>query len=500
MKILSAPQIRQLDQYTIAHEPVASVDLMERAAEAVVTELRKRIKTNRKVLVFCGMGNNGGDGLAIARMLLQQGYLHVSTYVVRHSPGATPDFLVNEARLQHISGIHNIETEFQLPNIPNDAVVIDALFGTGLSRTVEGLSAVCIQAINQSGAEVYAVDIPSGLQSDSPAGQDAAIVHAKEVFTFHAPKLSFLMPSSAPYVPAFTVLDIGLHTGFAKGLPSPYYYTTLNSIKPWIKPRGKFSHKGTYGHALIAAGNTGKMGAAVLSVRATLRSGAGLVTAAIPEHGNRIMQSTNPEAMVQTWNEEQPFTFTDSGFTAVGAGPGWGTGVNIKTMLQSLLQNSSLPLVLDADALNVLGTLDNWKNQLPADTILTPHPGEFKRLVGEWSNDLERLEKLKTLATQTQTIVVLKGAYTAVASPEGNVYFNATGNPGMAKGGSGDVLTGIITSLRAQGYNALQAAMIGVYVHGLAGDLAAKDLGETAMTAQDIIRYLPRAFKVLEPA
>lgn len=498
MNMLTAEQIRLLDLYTIEHEPVASIDLMERAAARFLHALSPHLKLNSVVQVFCGQGNNGGDGLAIARMLIEEGYMHVQVQVVQHSPKPSADFMLNQSRLQNMSGIHVIETEHQIPPIENTAVVIDAIFGTGLSRPVEGLAASVIRAINTSGARVFSVDIPSGLFCDHPNQSGDTIVESDCTYTFHAPKRSFMFSANGRYVPQFEVLDIGLHRSYAEQMKGTHHYITPAMVASFFMARTKFSHKGTYGHALIAAGSEGKMGAAVLAVKAALRSGAGLVTALVPYKGGDIMQTANPEAMV----EQRLYYFNIdylpslSTYSAIASGPGIGIVSNDFT--EGLLKNCQQPLVLDADTLNTISAKRKLLKLLPPDTILTPHPGEFKRLAGEWNNDEEKLNLQMQFSKEHQAVVVLKGAHTSVSTPDGQLYFNSTGNAGMAKGGSGDVLTGIIASLRAQHYTALQAALLGVYIHGLAGDMAAEHLGQTAMNAGDIIRYLPQAFKQLE--
>ena len=272
-----------------------------------------------------------------------------------------------------------------------------------------------------------------------------------------------------------------------------------NLTLPQLKARDKFSHKGSYGHALIAAGSYGKMGAAVLSVKAALHSGAGLVTARIPKCGYDIMQISNPEAMVIVSGENELQQVPDlTAFTSIAVGPGIGTSENTVDFLKNLLQQFRQPLVLDADALNIISGNEALLELIPENSVLTPHVGEFRRLVGVWNSDDEKMEKLIALSVRHKVVTILKGANTTVVSAEGKTYINNTGNPGMAKGGSGDVLTGIIISLLSQAYSSTDAAVLGVYIHGLAGDFAKTDLGETAMTASDIISNLPKAFKTLE--
>lgn len=500
MKILSAEQIHELDKYTIENEPVASIDLMERAAAKVFDEVSNLIKRMQTVFVFCGMGNNGGDGLAVARMLVKANFHDVRVFVIRHSPHGSADFDVNEQRLKELLPVNYIDNIEQFPSVSKDAVVIDAIFGSGLSRPVEGLSAEVINAINASGAKIYAIDLPSGLFCDSTNGTNDVIINSTCTFTFHAPKLTFLLPQNEKYVPQFKVLDIGLNAGYQEQLSSNFEYIEASQIASVFKPRSRFSHKGTYGHLLVCAGSYGKMGAAILSVSAALRSGTGLVTANIAKCGYNIMQSVCPEAMVEVdKNENALSTVIDfTKLSALAVGPGIGMAKETVEFVEKLLKQCRKPLVLDADALNVIAERNYLKEIFQPGTILTPHPGEFKRLVGVWENDLDKLKKQSLFAVRHKVVLVLKGANTSIATPDGKIYFNSTGNPGMAKGGSGDVLTGVIGSLLAQGYEPKWAAIIGVYIHGLAGDEAAKHMGQTGITARDIVRYLPTAFSAFE--
>ncbi|MDB5283487.1 MAG: carbohydrate kinase, YjeF related protein [Bacteroidota bacterium] len=500
MKILTAEQIKQLDKYTIENEPVSSIDLMERAANKFFTAVSRHIGKHRPVYIFCGMGNNGGDGLAVARMLIKDGYHYVHPYIVRHSPNGSADFEMNHERLKFLGPVHFIETPGHFPKIEKDAVIIDAVFGSGLSRPVDGISAEVIDLMNKSGKEIYSVDIPSGLFCDKLNSESDVIIHSTCTYTFHAPKLTFLFPVNERYIPAFEVLDIGLNNDFAQTIESPYQYIEPKLIQTLIKKRSKFSHKGTYGHAAICAGSYGKMGAAVLSVQAALRSGAGLVTAYIPKAGYDIMQTSCPEAMVMVGENDQIITQPQdfSKCSALGVGPGLGSDTATIDFIEKLLKTTRIPLLLDADALNIISGKKYLQELLPQGTVLTPHPGEFKSLAGAWTNDMQKLEKQIQFSDRHKVVTVVKGAHTSVATPGGKVYFNSTGNPGMAKGGSGDVLTGVITALLAQGYTPDIAAIIGVYVHGLAGDEAALNVGLTGMTTRDIIHCLPKAFGQFE--
>ncbi len=501
MKILTAEQLRALDKHTIANEPISSIDLMERAASKYTEAVSGFIKKEQQVVVFCGMGNNGGDGLAIARMLLQNGY-KVKVYIVKHSLKGSTDFETNEKRLRELTQLEYIDNVKVVPELKSQEICVDAIFGNGLTKATEGVAAAVIRSINKSGATIYSVDVPSGMYCDKANADSDTVVQSTITFTFHSPKLTFLFPQNEKFVPEFKVLDIGLSKQFEAQIASPYEYVEDTLIKSLSKKRKKFGHKGTYGHALICAGGYGKMGSAILSVGAALRSGAGLITAQVPKCGYEFMQITNPEAMVLVDSNEMFIAESPdyTQFSAIGIGPGIGTGTATGELIERLLRRTQLPipLVMDADALNILAKYRPLKSLLTQRMIITPHPGEFKRLMGEWKDDMQRLQKQIELSKQQKCVVVLKGAYTSISTADGKVYFNTTGNPGMAKGGSGDVLTGVITSLLAQGYTGDAAALIGVYVQGMAGDNAAASLGQTGITARDIIHYLPGAFKAFE--
>ena len=502
IKVLNASQIRKADNYTIEHEKISSVELMERAAAAFVRTYVQMYDEKQPVLVFCGTGNNGGDGLAIARMLLSQQF-KVQVYVVRREGKASADFQENLEKLNKYHEPVEIQGEDDFPEIPKESVVIDALFGTGISRPLEGLYASVIDKINESGAEVVAVDIPSGMYPDVPAGENDTIVRADTVITFHNPKLSFLMPSGGRWIRTWKIVNIGLHQGFLDGLATPYCFSDPNSIRKIYKSRSKWSHKGDFGKVLLIAGSRGKMGAGVLCARACLRSGAGLLSVYLPACGYDIMQISLPEAMVMTDPSAEHFSEAPDpeGFDVIGMGPGLGTSEETMKAFRDLLMKSSQPMVLDADALNLLSKHNEILEYLPENAVLTPHPKEFRRLTGEWRNDFERLQKQLDFSKKYKVVVVLKGAHTSISSPDGQVYFNSTGNPGMASGGTGDVLTGILAGLLGQKYSPFEAAILGVFLHGLAADLAAKELGEEALIASDLIRYLPNAFlKIMDPA
>jgi hydroxyethylthiazole kinase-like uncharacterized protein yjeF len=497
MKILSAEQIRAADRYAIENEPIASIDLMERAATACVNWLLKNVHLKKiEVLIFCGTGNNGGDGLAIARMLLKKN-ISVNTYIIPLGNKPTKDFLINKKRLQKISAksIIEIYSKKDLPRINKNILVIDALLGTGISRKPEGLAAKAIAQINKSSATVIAIDMPSGLFADVHTSHNT-VIRATQTLSFQVPKLAFLFPENEKYVGDWHILDIGLDKQFMASLPAENFLVEKKNITALFPARKKFSHKGTYGHALIVAGSYGMMGAAVLCTRAAVRSGAGLVTAFIPKCGYNIMQRSVPEAMALTARTEKYISgkLPEKKFTSVVIGPGISKNAGVVRWLKNSLVQIKYPLILDADALNIISENKLLKKILPG-AVLTPHPGEFKRLAGKAKNDFENFQLLKSFAKKYNVYVVLKGAYTCVATPDGKTYFNSTGNPGMAKGGSGDVLSGVIGALLARGLSGLHASIAGVYIHGLAGDIAAQQFSQESMTASDIINALPEAFK-----
>jgi NAD(P)H-hydrate epimerase len=501
MKILTAQQTREADAYTIKHEPIKSTDLMERAATKCTDWIISKYDNNHQFTIFCGVGNNGGDGLVIAQQLHQKAY-QVKLYIVQFSEKYSSDFTINFEKVKQLNiPCELLTTNNHNFNIEPQSIIVDAIFGSGLTRPVDGYVKSIIQEINSHENKRIAIDLPSGLFSESNEDNDLqAIIKANFTLTFQQPKLAMMFPQNYSYVGDFIVLNIGLNKDFINELESSYFYLDEAYVKNLLHARSKFAHKGSYGHALIIAGSEGKMGAEILAARACLRTGTGLLTVQLPKKSLEIIQIAVPEAMCLVDDSDDKITTVKNieVYDAIGIGPGLGKAIETQQMLKIIIQNIKQPLVLDADALNILSENLTWLAFLPPNTIITPHPKEFERLVGKWSNDEERLQLQKELAIKNNIIVVLKGANTSIAMPDGFMCFNSTGNPGMATGGSGDVLTGIITSLLAQGYSCSDAACFGVYIHGLAGDLAKINLSENAMIASDIIEYIPNAYKELE--
>lgn len=499
MKILSSSQLKELDKYTIEHEPIASIDLMERAAHALTDAIVRRWDSSFDIIVFAGPGNNGGDALAVARMLSKKGY-RVEVFLFNTKGNLSEECQTNLDRLKTCGSIYftEISTQFDPPALTEKHLVVDGLFGSGLNKPLNGGFAAVVKYINASKAQVVAIDIPSGLMGeDNTYNIRPNIIHADVTLSIQLPKLSFLFPENEDIVGDWELLDIGLKQSFIDTASSVYSILKEADIRSLIKPRKRFAHKGSFGHGLLIAGSYGMAGASILSAKACLKSGIGLLTVHVPIHNHDLLQTTVPEAIVQTDIHERYFAQPThlSRYAALAIGPGLGQEEDTALAMMEQIQGSTIPIVLDADAINILSTHRNWLSRIPKRCILTPHLGELERLIGKCMDTYERLTKVKELAAYLQSYIIVKGAWTAIVTPEGNFYFNPTGNPGMATGGSGDVLTGILLGLLAQGYSQEDACRLGVYIHGLAGDLAAEEKTEIGMTANDIVEALPLAWK-----
>ncbi len=491
MKILSAEQIRQWDAYTIANEPIASIDLMERASREFTLWIMQRFPQKAyPIYIVCGTGNNGGDGFAVARLLQAFDY-DITVIYCLVSNVCSEDNQINRQRLENIPVIELSENAV-FPVFKENSILIDALFGAGLNRAIAGYWGEWINYLNRQSGIKVAIDIPSGLFADKSS--EGNILKADFTVSFQKPKLAFFFAENQDFIGEWEVLPIGLSPEFQVETP---FYTIDKSVRQILKKRKKHDHKGTFGHGLMVAGSYGKMGAAILAAKAVLRSGAGLVSAHIPACGYDIMQTAFPEAMVQIDENEHIITEIElnGNYKAIGIGPGMGTSAATAKALKQLLQQTNTPLVLDADALNILAQQTDLQSNIPNGSILTPHPKEFERLFGRARNDFERNHLQRTKAKEWQIYLILKGAYTAIATPEGDCYFNTTGNPGMGTAGMGDVLTGVLVGLLAQGYTPLEASLLGVYVHGLAGDLAVVTKSQESLIASDVLEYLGKAFQ-----
>lgn len=503
MKLFTSSLIKEHDNYTIAHEPIASIDLMERAATAITAAICKLWKPEKQVVVFAGAGNNGGDALAVARMLGKQDY-KVHVYLFNIHGKLSDNCATNKQRLEECKAAETfveVTNNFDPPLLDEHTLVVDGLFGAGISKPLTGGFAALVKYINQSPATVVSIDLPSGLMpEDNTYNIKSNIVRAHVTLTLQYKKICMFLADNQPYLGKVEVLDIGLSDTFVKETPTHIHLLEAGDLRPQLRPRDAFAHKGDMGHALIIAGSYGMCGAAILATQACLRSGVGKVTVTAPMANVMPLQTAVPEAVLSIQPDERYFSepLDTEPFDAIAIGPGIGTLESTAIALIAQLRRAGCPIVADADALNILASHKAWLQQVPHGIIMTPHPKEFDRMAGSVSNGCyERLMRAKEMAQHNACYVVLKGHHTAICLPDGNIFFNATGNAGMATAGAGDVLTGVITGLLARGYTPEEAVKLGVYLHGLAGDLAADSLGQESLVASDIVRFLPKAFSEL---
>ncbi len=492
LPLLTSEQIRQADTFTIANEPIASIDLMERASKAFVGWFINHFPDkNQSISFYCGTGNNGGDGLAIARLLNEHLYKKVSVKVARFSEKESDNFTTNFNRLLQAGiSIAEINKGDALPS-EEGAILIDALLGSGLNKPLTGDYERLVKHINELGKTVVAVDVPSGFFSEGEILPNTTAIKADLVITFQQPKVNFLLPESAPYINCWESVNIGLNEKFVHDLNSPYQFIEEKDISGMLKPRHRFSNKGTYGHSLIVAGQAKTMGAALLSASAAAEAGVGLTTACIPESGLGALNSYLPEIMAIVRSENKLPEIEWDKFNAIAIGPGLGKGDDAVMLLSAIIENYKKPLVVDADALNLLAEDNVLLKKLPAGSILTPHMKEFDRLFGEHKNWWERLQTGLAQAKELNIYIVLKNDYTITISPDGKCYFNSTSNAAMASGGMGDVLTGVIVALLAQKYPPLDACLMGVYIHGKAGDELALPNRLNVVLPGKLARQLP---------
>lgn len=495
MKILTTRQVREADAYTIQNEPISSVDLMERASRAFVEAYLNLPVGQSAVTVICGPGNNGGDGLAVARLLTERN-IKVEVWLVNPGGRLSTDCALNLKRWRSMGPLVEITSVDQLQNLKPEATVIDAIFGSGISRGIEGLVAEVVKIINDTTCLVVAVDMPSGLFAEQ-ANPKGEVVKADYTLSFQVPKLGFFLPQNDQFVGTWKILDIGLNQTYLGSIDTILCAIDARFLQEFKKKPSRFAHKGVFGHALLVAGSKGKMGAAILAARAALRGGTGLLTLHVPQCGYVPVQTAVPEAMCQVDRNEEVCTHVELSqkTTVVAVGPGLGLSQDTKLAFKTLLEGISKPMVIDADGLNILSQHSEFLGLIPANSILTPHPKEFERLAGKMTDDYHRLEVQAEFAINYQVILVYKGANTTIALPDGRLFFNTSGNPGMATAGSGDVLTGFITGLLSRTDDPILAAVAGVYLHGLAADLAVMDISPTSLIAGDIIDYLGPAIQ-----
>ncbi|MEG1728628.1 MAG: NAD(P)H-hydrate dehydratase [Bacteroidaceae bacterium] len=499
MKVLTANQIKELDACTIEHDTISSIQLMERAAIALTASISSKWANDVSIKVFAGPGGNGGDALCVARLLSEQGY-KVDAFLFNIGGSLSVDCAENVQRLKdecpNVS-FTEVIARFEPPVLTASDLVIDGLFGIGLNKALNGGFASLVKYINNSGATVVALDVPSGLMAeDNSFNIRAHIIRANVTLTLQVLKPAFLLADNAPYVGEIEVLDIGLNLDALERIKA--YYTTVDSAlaKALLKVRNKFAHKGTFGHTLLIAGSYGMAGAAILSAQACLRSGVGKLTLHTPKTNSPLIQQSVPCAVIHHDTNAEHFTeaVDSSPYQSVAIGPGLGLHPDTAIAFIEQVRHTAVPLVIDADGLNIFAGHHSWLQQMPKNTIITPHPKELQRLLDNAQDSFETLRAARAMAKRQSIYVIIKGHHTAICCPDGHVYFNTTGNAGMATAGSGDVLTGILGGLLAQGYGQKDACLLGCYLHGLSGDIAARDLGEEGLIATDLVDYLPKAF------
>ncbi|MDO5664621.1 MAG: NAD(P)H-hydrate dehydratase [Bacteroidia bacterium] len=497
MKILTVEQIKEIDFKTIAYENISSLEVMKRASRAFFDWFTAKFTDkNLSISIAAGTGNNGGDGLVVARMLHKSGY-RVRVFIVEYSANYSEDCVHNirRAKAENIS-IQKITSSNDIPDLSDCDIIIDAIFGTGLNREVTGISRKVIEKINESGKKIISIDVPSGLSMSSKIN---FAVQATETVSMQIPKLALYLPDNENFTRNVHLVDIGLSEKAIAEAETSFYFVTKQEIKNLLKPLKKFAHKGIQGHSLIIGGSIGKIGSVCLASKAALKTGCGLVTAFVPKCGTVALQSNLPEAMVIEDRNHTHITEIDFDIhpNAIGVGVGLSELPETQDAFYRFLKQNKAPLVIDADGLNILSKNKEWLDILPSKTILTPHPKELLRLIGEWSEDYDKIDKTIAFVKKYNLIVVLKGANSLIIDSE-NVYVNSTGTPALATAGSGDVLTGIITSLLAQGYESLQAAKIGVFLHGLTADISANRIHARSFIASDIIKNIGNAYFEIE--
>lgn len=496
MKILNANELAEVDAFTMNAQSLSDWELMERASQEACFELIKHIDLiNDEIYVFCGTSNNGGDGLAIARILHQMN-AKVKVFTVIYSKKTSEAYQKNLALLDdlniEVADVNNID---DLPNLNPATCIIDAIFGVGLNRRMPDFIQELVKKINLTEAFKISIDVPSGMYLEQSIETDEEFVISDLCLTFQLPKLPFLLPETGHYVENFKLIDIGLSEEKIKQTKTPYNYITTSDVSSILKKRAKFSHKGSFGNALLIGGYEGMWGSVIMTTQACLRSGAGKVYTHLDKAGRLVLAQ---HALESIYIQNCPKALkSNSNWNAIGIGMGLGLSKNAVQLMEEVLAHQPKRLLLDADAINLLSKQKNRLKLLPKNSVLTPHIGELKRLVGKWDNDFDKLNKAKQFCKTYQVVLIIKGAHTCICDGT-NFYFNSSGNPGLAKAGSGDVLAGVITALLAQNYKVLEACQLGVYLHGLAADLALESFSEHSLIATDVISYLGKAFQVLE--
>ena len=496
LKALSSSNLKSLDLKTIENQRISSLKLMERACESFKTWFISKFSKSNDLQIFCGFGNNGGDALLISNKLYDSGY-NVKVFFLNHQNKISKDCLIQLNNLNKKIPIFNINENI-ISKIKDSEIIIDGLFGYGLSRKLEDPCMGLIKHLNNLKGKKISIDIPSGISPNEVLGN--VFFNSDYIFTFQTPKLSFFFPEYINFIGKVLITDIGLDKDVLDKLLPSASLIEKNDIKKKIISRSLISHKGTFGHGLIISGSRGKMGACIMSCKASLKSGIGLLSVYVPKIGESIIQTSVPEAMTITDTKKNHISAIPKleVFNSIGIGPGIGLHKDTEKAILKLIKIAKIPLVIDADAINIIARNKNILKFLPNHSILTPHPKEFKRLVGTYKDSNQRIKLQKKLSKKFKLNILIKGPFSMMTDINGELFINTTGNPGMATGGSGDVLTGIITGLIGRGYKPFDAMIMGVYIHGLSGDITTKHLGEESLMATDLIDSLPKAFKKID--
>jgi len=491
MKIFTAAQIREWDKFTIKEEQITSTDLMERSASGCFNWLQQNIPLSKHCAIFCGTGNNGGDGLVIARLLYTAKY-KVTVYILDNKK-RSDDFTINLVRLSPLKiDLFYLKSVKDFPLIISTTLIIDALFGTGVNRPLKNVPAQLVNHINKIGATIISIDMPSGLIADDFSGTES-IIKAHQTLSFQTNKLAFFLPGNFQFTGKIHLINILLKSTFYTKTTTTFQTIDKELIQKIYKPRNNFAHKYNFGHSLIYAGSKNMMGAAIICTKACLRSGAGLATIQVAFNCEATIHISLPEAITTTSNDTTKTWLKKS---AIAIGPGLQNSSSNKLLIKKLLISWDEPLVIDATALSILKPLTKLlplRKNHPA--ILTPHAGEFEKLFGKTNNTFETMTLAIKKSAALNCYIILKGHNTLIACPDGTHFINTTGNAGMATAGSGDALTGIVCGLLAQAYTERDACIFGVYLHGLAGDIAAEKSSPEAMLASDITDCLGDGYK-----
>ena len=501
-QLFTVSEVRECERFTMEKEHISSLELMERAGKACAKEIAPCLKQNqfRDVYVYTGTGNNGGDGVVIAAHLVEKAYAHGNVYVVvctLENARYSEEMQYQLHRWQGIASQYDnaklifYSTDNQPKPLKSD-LIVDALFGIGLNKPVTGFYAEVIRHINASDAYTISIDIPSGLFADKHTPNDSEVVIADETFSIQFAKTALLLPENHRFFGEVSLVDIGMEA--PDDLHACRYLITYADVSGMLRCRSPYAHKGTFGHGLLVAGCERMPGAAVLAATAAMRGGIGKLTVHSVKSVCNTLTVTLPEAIHDIDDNEQHVSHINwnklpENITAVAFGPGLGTAKQTVAAMKDILDTVKRPLVIDADGLNMLAENKTWLAFLPPYSILTPHFAEFERLAGKPTDDFDRLERAKAFAQRYSVILVLKGHHTVVTMPDGRQYFNTTGNSGMATAGSGDVLTGLLLALLAQGYDPKHAAVLGVYLHGAAGDAYAEYHNPRTLIASDLPQY-----------